>query len=98
VSSHDIEKKEERFIQAILKEWDLKKHLIPKDRVLTLYFGGGTPTELSAKSLSFLIETFKTAYPTIQEITVEGNPESITLEKIKKIKEVGCNRYVMKNS
>jgi len=92
VSSHDIEKKEERFIQAILKEWDLKKHLIPKDRVLTLYFGGGTPTELSAKSLSFLIETFKTAYPTIQEITVEGNPESITLEKIKKIKEVGCNR------
>jgi oxygen-independent coproporphyrinogen-3 oxidase len=83
---------EARFVNALLLEWNLKKHLIPADEVITLYFGGGTPTELSTESLSYLIKTFKEAYPFIQEVTVEANPESVSLDKIQAIKKAGCNR------
>jgi oxygen-independent coproporphyrinogen-3 oxidase len=86
-------KEESRFIKALLSEWKMKESSIPKEKVITLYFGGGTPTELSTENLAFLIRTFKAAYPNLKEITVEGNPESISFEKIQALKEAGCNRF-----
>ena len=83
---------EARFINALIHEWQQKKHLIPEHDVITLYFGGGTPTELSTDGLCFLIDTFKKAYPSLKEITVEANPESVTFEKIQAIQKAGCNR------
>ena len=84
-------KDEPRFIEALLKEW---KHRFKskKEDVITLYFGGGTPTELSLEGLSYLIRTFKSEYPNLREVTVEANPESVTKEKIEALKTAGCNR------
>ncbi len=84
-------KDEPRFIEALLKEWKLR-FKSKKEDVITLYFGGGTPTELSTEGLSFLISTFKKEHPNLKEITVEANPESVSKEKIEALKNAGCNR------
>jgi oxygen-independent coproporphyrinogen-3 oxidase len=82
----------ERFLNALLLEWQQKKPLISNHLVKTLYFGGGTPTELSSSELYSLISTFTSAYPEAEEITVEANPETVTIEKMQALKKAGVNR------
>ena len=61
----------------------------------TVYFGGGTPTTLTAPQLERLMnviaESFDTS--TVREYTIEaGRPDTITEDKLSVIKENGCNR------
>ena len=56
----------------------------------TVYFGGGTPTSLSAEDLDQLLTHLETTFPLsgIQELTVEaGRPDSITREKLEVLKK-----------
>lgn len=61
----------------------------------TLYVGGGTPSLLSEKQLRALVYLLEknfgpvTAYA---ESTFEANPESLTLEKLRILKNAGFNR------
>lgn len=60
----------------------------------TIYFGGGTPTVLSAEQLKRLfaaLEYFDLSH--IREFTVEaGRPDTITQEKLEAIKSAGVGR------
>lgn len=56
----------------------------------TVYFGGGTPTSLSAEDLDQLLSRLEETFPLdgIQEFTVEaGRPDSITREKLEVLKK-----------
>ena len=63
-------------------------------RLDTVYFGGGTPTTLSAEQLKRLfaaLDDFDRS--TVREFTVEaGRPDTITREKLLAIKEAGAER------
>jgi len=62
--------------------------------IQTIFFGGGTPSLMSAKLLDKFINTI-TKHTTIcsdAEITMEANPDAIDLEKIKAFHTVGVNR------
>jgi oxygen-independent coproporphyrinogen-3 oxidase len=59
----------------------------------TLYLGGGTPTQLSENDLQNLFESTTTfSFAPDTEITIEANPENISLEKIQTLKALGVNR------
>jgi len=62
----------------------------------TLYIGGGTPTVYSPEALADLIDTCRAGLPfnssDITEITVEANPNTVTLEKLQGLKRAGINR------
>jgi len=62
----------------------------------TLYIGGGTPTMYSHEALANLIETCRASFTfnstDMAEITVEANPNTITLEKLQTLKRAGVNR------
>lgn len=60
----------------------------------SLYIGGGTPTCLTSGQLSVLFGHLEALFHLPQgiEITVEANPGTIEREKLKCLKEVGCNR------
>ena len=60
------------------------------EELKTIYFGGGTPTLLEAEELKEILDLFNFSSET--EITIEANPETITLDKLIKIKEAGFNR------
>jgi oxygen-independent coproporphyrinogen-3 oxidase len=58
----------------------------------TMYIGGGTPTALNEKELTILFEILKPSSKMVQEYTIEVNPESLTLDKVKVMKRYGINR------
>lgn len=56
----------------------------------TVYFGGGTPSTLTTEEFEGIIKCFKTTGQT--EITAELNPETLTYEYLKNLRQVGINR------
>ncbi|MFD2670437.1 coproporphyrinogen III oxidase [Marinicrinis sediminis] len=65
-------------------------------RVTTVYFGGGTPTSITAEEMDMLYEELFASFPepaSIREITVEaGRPDTITPEKLNVLKKWGIHR------
>ena len=64
-------------------------------RLETIYFGGGTPTTLSAEQLAFLlqrvVESFDLSH--LRELTVEaGRPDTVTEDKLRALKAAGVTR------
>ena len=61
----------------------------------TVYFGGGTPTTLTAAQLDRVMKVIENSFDmsTVREYTVEaGRPDTITEEKLKVLKANGCGR------
>ena len=76
----------EEYVQALLD----RLAQFPRDRAHTVYFGGGTPSLLSPGQLERLI---KAADPLDgAEITLEANPETLTLDLLRDFRAAGANR------
>jgi len=83
------------MVQAICNELKLQKDYFPQDNVSdSIYFGGGTPSLLSISDLEKILNTvFKNyAISANPEITLEGNPDDLNLEKIQNLYNLGINR------
>ena len=92
-TSYPIEKwrgRTQLYLDALYREMD---YVAEKKRGCTLdtvYFGGGTPTSLSAEDLDQLFTRLKKTFDlsSVQEFTVEaGRPDSITAEKLEVLKK-----------
>ncbi len=73
-------------------EW-LKENNI---RITTVYYGGGTPTSITAEEMDMLYEEMYDSFPDvdkIREVTVEaGRPDTITPEKLEVLKKWKIDR------
>ena len=60
----------------------------------TIYFGGGTPTLLSINEIGELLHLIKETYPVAEnaEITLEANPDTLSLEYLEGLRQLGVNR------
>lgn len=75
------------YLYSLLKEIDYSY----KGEILdTIYFGGGTPSLFSADELKKILN--KLTYNQNTEITIEVNPDSVTEEYLKQLKNIGFNR------
>lgn len=65
-------------------------------KITTIYFGGGTPTSISAEEMDMLYEEMYESFPNVdkvREITVEaGRPDTITEDKLKIMKKWNIDR------
>jgi len=79
------------FTEALQKEMQMAEFASPAD---TIYFGGGTPSVLDADQIDRIIraayQCFSIAEPA--EITIEVNPGTVSLEKLKTYRKMGINR------
>lgn len=89
--------KVEDYLQALYKEMEYvaSAEAYKNKRLVAIYIGGGTPSALSAEELSALVtklkQTFDMQY--VKEFCVEcGRPDSITMEKLKVLRELGVER------
>lgn len=83
------------LLKAMLKELELRKAEFSKtERVNSIYFGGGTPSLLSAIEIKMMIDAVKTNFDLASEveITLEMNPDDDRQNYLKELKEVGINR------
>lgn len=73
-------------------EWLKEKGI----RITTVYYGGGTPTSISAEEMDMLYEEMYSSFPdveNIREITVEaGRPDTITPEKLEVLRKWKIDR------
>ena len=87
----------EEFVEKLLLEIDKTSEVINKmgAYVENIYIGGGTPSTLEARYINEICERLKKNFDfkKIKEFTFEaGRPDTITEEKLKKIKNGGVNR------
>src|SRR5216683_2162314 len=69
---------------------------VPEAVVDTVYFGGGTPSLLEPSSPAQIIKAIRTSFPSqLEEVTLEADPETISLEKAAAWREAGFNRISM---
>ena len=92
--STSFERYRKEMIDSICKEIELKKDLFQKTSVKTIYFGGGTPSILSDAEVDQIFLALNLNYETslVEEITIEANPEDVSMEKLQHWKSKGINR------
>jgi len=94
ISYTNKEKLIEKYIDAVCLEILQNAEILSEYNISTIYFGGGTPSYIDAKYIKKIMNTlslFKKEDDFL-EVTIEVNPNSITLEKLILYKNFGINR------
>ena len=87
-----------RYVSSLKRELELRIDYLPSNTVInTVYFGGGTPSMLSAEQLCDILNHIQGIYKVSDnaEITTEGNPDDLNFEFLKSIRKGGFNRLSM---
>ena len=90
-----FKKYSEAYLEALIREIHAGGKILKDRRIRSFYMGGGTPTTLSAESLSWLLEECEKAFrlSSLMEVSVEaGRPDTITQEKLEVLKKAGVRR------
>ena len=86
----------DRYLDAVVRELTLygPKPFIGGRKPSFVYFGGGTPSYISTRQLSHLVDAMKRLFPWDQaeEITFECEPGTITEGKLEILKQIGVTR------
>jgi oxygen-independent coproporphyrinogen-3 oxidase len=80
--------------QAISWELEYQKEYLQNEEINTIYFGGGTPSVLPPEQIFNILQTIKKNFSVamLAEITMEANPEDLSLPKLQTLKSNGINR------
>ncbi len=84
----------DRYVSALCRELELRKSYLDNEQVETIYFGGGTPSQLSKENFEKIFKTIEREYNlgNCEEITLEANPDDLTPEYIKMLASLPFNR------
>jgi oxygen-independent coproporphyrinogen-3 oxidase len=82
------------LVNALIKEIGLQKDFLQGESIATIYFGGGTPSLLTAEECEAILKKIGEEFNIDNgvEITLEANPDDITKEKLVAWKDLGINR------
>ena len=82
------------FLDALKAEINIQKHYLEGQTIETIYFGGGTPSLLSADEIMQLWDVLEQSFPQqdLKEITLEANPDNLTAAYLKALKATPVNR------
>jgi oxygen-independent coproporphyrinogen-3 oxidase len=86
----------ENYLDAVIQELTLysQKPFIGRRRPTFVYFGGGTPSYISSRQLSRLVEAMQRLLPwdEAEEVAFECEPGTITEGKLRVLRELGVTR------
>ena len=82
----------ELYVNAVLR--NIRHYGDKSIKVGTLYFGGGTPSLLTAEQIESIINESKQSFDfdNNAEITIEANPSTLNSEKLSQLRNAGINR------
>jgi oxygen-independent coproporphyrinogen-3 oxidase len=85
---------EARFLGAYLRELKHWAGLAPGRSVSSIFFGGGTPSLMSAATVGAIIDAIARHWPVAAgaEITLEANPGSVEAARFRGYRAAGVNR------
>jgi oxygen-independent coproporphyrinogen-3 oxidase len=87
-------REKDSLLHAINEEIVSRRDYVGHEVVDTIYFGGGTPSLLTAEELTTIIQTCSSAFnvSSMAEITLEANPDDITADILQSWKAARINR------
>ena len=95
-NSHEArgELPERRYVQALMADLEQALPSVWGRGVHTVFFGGGTPSLLSARALDEILSGIRARLPLEPdaEITLEANPGTFEAEKFAQFRRLGVNR------
>ncbi|MBR5287383.1 MAG: radical SAM family heme chaperone HemW [Clostridia bacterium] len=82
------------YVDAVCREIRAQAALFGKRRVKTVFFGGGTPTLMTGEQVQRVMDALGTHFyiEETAEITMEGNPGTLTAERLRAYQAAGVNR------
>jgi putative oxygen-independent coproporphyrinogen III oxidase len=85
---------QDSYASTVLQELALAKNAVSPEKVDTVFFGGGTPTLLSADDLGRILDGIDRTWGLADgaEITTEANPESVDPSYLRTLRGHGFNR------
>jgi oxygen-independent coproporphyrinogen-3 oxidase len=99
IAPSETEQEYDALVGRFLKALDLEIGLRGQDPIFqstyeTIFFGGGTPSLLSPSSVGSILNKLAGKFPIDDniEISLETNPGTVSLEKLREFKSVGVNR------
>lgn len=84
----------EQTLVAMEREVVARRDFLRGEAVRTIYFGGGTPSLASAEWIGRAIELCREMFDCspLEEVTLEANPDDLSEEYLRALREVGVNR------
>ncbi len=75
------------FINALVKEIELRKNYLGDELIETIYFGGGTPSVLDFRQINMLISSIYNNFKVNDnpEITLEANPDDLSRDYLREL-------------
>ena len=88
------QKQKTAFLEALHTEIKLRTDYLKGEEIGTVYFGGGTPSILSVEEIKGILENVFRHYKVnlAAEITLEANPDTLSLEYLQGLRKLGINR------
>ena len=87
-------KHREEIVSAMLKEIEHRADFYDDELIKSIYLGGGTPSILSQAELSSIFNQLERHFDLneLEEVTLEANPDDLSKEKLRELKELPINR------
>lgn len=94
LSFSSLEEDRNSYIQELKKELQWKSQWASGASVISVFFGGGTPSILRVEQMEELLSLIKEYYTLTEdvEITMEANPGTLTVETLLQYQRIGINR------
>jgi len=82
------------WCQGLLKDLESLGQLTQNRTLKSVFFGGGTPSLMSASTVAAILNKLSHYWciPDDLEVTLEANPNSVEVEKLRDFKAAGVNR------
>jgi oxygen-independent coproporphyrinogen-3 oxidase len=85
---------EDQYVAALIADLESALPLVRGRRIVSVFFGGGTPSLLSAAGIDTLLAAIRARLPLVPdaEITLEVNPGAVEAGKFADFRAAGVNR------
>jgi len=82
------------YVDAVCREIRAQAAFFGKRRVKTVFFGGGTPTLMTGEQVQRVMDALRTYFyiEETAEVSMEGNPGTLTKERLCAYRTAGVNR------
>jgi oxygen-independent coproporphyrinogen-3 oxidase len=89
--------KRHEYVDAVVEELRQRRTFLVDEPVDTIYFGGGTPSQLPPDELERILVSIYNIYNVREnaEVTLEGNPDDMTPPLLYRLLQMGINRLSM---